>query len=283
MQRSQLKQQGQPHILSMTATPIPRSLALTIYGEYDLSVINEKPAGRKEIMTRYIVPEKRIQCYEFCKSEIRKGNQVFVICPLVEQSESLEVTSVLEEYEKLTKEFDGFAVEYLHGKMKSSEKDEIMLRFRNKEFDLLVSTSVIEVGIDIPDATVIIIEGSERFGLSQMHQFRGRVGRNDKQSYCFLMTTDGLSGDNRARIKAMIDHTDGFALSEIDLEQRGPGSVFGVRQSGVPDLQMASLGDVVMIERARNAADVLLQQDMTLSEYPILQNKLKNYQQKNLD
>lgn len=261
MQRGSLKRHGTPHILSMTATPIPRSLALTIFGEYDITVLSDKPAGRKEIITRYVPESKRIPSYEFCMSEIRKGHQVFVICPLIEESEKMdELASVQTVYEQMLHAIPDARIEYLHGKMPAQDKEHIMQRFKDKEFDILVSTSVIEVGVDIPNASIIMIEGADRFGLSQLHQFRGRVGRSHIQSYCFLFgSRPDLGMESKKRIKAMIDTNDGFELSQIDLKQRGPGSVYGVRQSGVPDVHMASLSDTRLIETARNAASQVLQ------------------------
>lgn len=259
-----------PHLLMMSATPIPRTLALTIYGDQELSVINEMPPGRKPIITKVVHPEARRQANLFIDDQITKGRQVFVICPLIEESEKLEAKSVLQEYERLKHEdFPHRRIEYLHGKMKASEKDEIMQRFKNKEFDILVATSVIEVGIDIPNATMMIIEGAERFGLSQLHQFRGRVGRNDLQSYCFLFTTKREQQSAR-RLKAMTDHTDGFKLAEIDLEIRGPGEVYGLKQSGLPDLKMASIMDGRTIAMAREKAQELLEKDPELRSFRTL-------------
>ena len=260
-----------PHLLMMSATPIPRTLALTIYGDQELSIINEMPPGRKPIITRIIHPDSRRQANLFIDDQISKGKQVFVICPLIEESEILEAKSVLQEYERLKREdFQHRKIEYLHGKMKASEKDEIMKRFKNQEFDVLVSTSVIEVGIDIPNATMMVIEGAERFGLSQLHQFRGRVGRSAVQSYCFLYTTKREQRSAR-RLRAMVDHTDGFKLAEIDLEIRGPGQVYGLRQSGLPDLKIASIMDGRTIAMARQKAAELLEKDGNLSSFPLLQ------------
>jgi len=259
-----------PHLLMMSATPIPRTLALTIYGDQELSIIDEMPPGRKPIITKVVHPEARRQANLFIDDQIGKGRQVFVVCPLIEESEKLEAKSVLEEFERLkTEDFPHRRLTYLHGKMKTAEKDDIMMKFKNKEFDILVATSVVEVGIDIPNATMMIIEGSERFGLSQLHQFRGRVGRNDIQSYCFLYTTKREQRSLR-RLKAMADHTDGFKLAEIDLEIRGPGEVYGLRQSGLADLKMASIMDGRTISMAREKAQEILDQDPGLESFPQL-------------
>lgn len=261
-----------PHLLMMSATPIPRTLALTIYGDQELSVIDEMPPGRKPVITKVVHPEARRQANLFIDDQINKGRQVFVICPLIEESEKLEAKSVLQEFDRLKEmDFPHRRIQYIHGKMKASEKDEIMQKFKDKEYDILVSTSVIEVGIDIPNATMMVIEGSERFGLSQLHQFRGRVGRNDMQSYCFLYTTNREQRSIR-RLKAMADHTDGFKLAEIDLEIRGPGEVYGLRQSGLPDLKMANIMDGRTIAMAREKAQELIDQDAHLNRFPMLKN-----------
>ncbi|MDF2378998.1 MAG: ATP-dependent DNA helicase RecG [Candidatus Gracilibacteria bacterium] len=261
-----------PHLLMMSATPIPRTLALTIYGDQELSVIDEMPPGRKPIITKVVHPDARRQATLFIDDQINKGRQVFVICPLIEESEKLEAKSVLQEFERL-KEFDfpHRKIQYIHGKMKAPEKDEIMRKFKEKEYDILVSTSVIEVGIDIPNASIMVIEGAERFGLSQLHQFRGRVGRNDMQSYCFLYTTNREQRSIR-RLTAMAEHTDGFKLAEIDLDIRGPGEVYGLRQSGLPDLKMANIMDGRTIAMAREKAQEIIDEDVSLSRFPVLKN-----------
>lgn len=259
-----------PHLLMMSATPIPRTLALTIYGDQELSIIHEMPPGRKPIITKVVHPEARRQANLFIDDQIEKGRQIFVICPLIEESEKLEAKSVLVEFERLSKEdFPHRRIAYLHGKMKTSEKDEIMQKFKDKAFDILVATSVVEVGIDIPNATIMVIEGAERFGLSQLHQFRGRVGRNDLQSYCFLYTTKREQRSLR-RLKAMSDYTDGFKLAEIDLDIRGPGEVYGLRQSGLPDLKIASIMDGRTIAMAREKAQEMIDLDPHLRKYPKL-------------
>jgi ATP-dependent DNA helicase RecG len=273
-QRSILKSHGSPHLLSLSATPIPRTLAMTIYGDQDLSVIDQMPAGRLPIITR-IVPEKRRQdAYRWIADRVKTGRQAFVICPLIDESDTLELKSVLTEYENLQKHiFPDLQIGLLHGRLKAAEKDEVMSKFKANQYQILVSTSVVEVGIDVPNATIMMIEGSERFGLSQLHQFRGRVGRGEHQSYCFLFMQNE-SQTAKQRLKAMVDHHSGFKLSEIDLELRGPGQIYGLRQSGIPDLKMASLTDSIGISRARQAAEKIISTDPELKNYPELAKKL---------
>ncbi len=254
-QREVFVRHGSPHVLNMTATPIPRTLALVAYGDQDLSVINEMPPGRMPIETKIVPPKHRETVYRFVEGRIQKGEQVYVICPLIDESDVLdEVKSVKKEYEQLQTVFPEHTVGLLHGKMKSEEKDAVMTAFKNNEIQVLVSTSVIEVGVDVPNATIMLIEGAERFGLSQLHQFRGRVGRGKVQSYCFLYTNSS-SENTVARLKAMTDHTDGFMLAEIDMRLRGPGEVYGVRQSGIPDLKIANLMNGILLDRVRKAAE----------------------------
>jgi ATP-dependent DNA helicase RecG len=300
-----------PHLLSMTATPIPRTLALTIYSDLDLSLITELPKGRKKIITRFIPPEERKKAYSFIKKEIKKGRQVFVICPRIEPSTKAElgvgytnqkkdilgwaeVKAVKEEYEKLSKVvFPDLKVGMLHGKMATKEKEKTMRDFKNKtsrsalcnrppikkKIDILVSTSVIEVGIDVPNATVMMIEGAERFGLAQLHQFRGRVGRSKYQSYCFLFT-DSPAKKTAQRLKALISSENGFQLAEKDLEIRGPGDLTGVRQWGIPDLAMASLKDIFLVERTKEAAKEILIEDPELKKYPLLRERIEEFRKR---
>ncbi len=272
-QRAALKEHGAPHLLSMTATPIPRTLAITIYGDQDLSIIDEMPAGRQEILTRIVPEAKRLDAYRWIEDQIQKGRQAFVICPLIEESETLEVKSVTEEYEKLRAIFPNLQIALLHGRLSKDEKEQIMRDFAANKTNLLVSTSVIEVGIDVPNATIMLIEGAERFGLAQLHQFRGRVGRGEHKSYCFLFPSTKES-EKSTRLKAMEKHHSGFTLSEIDLELRGPGEVFGLKQSGIPDLKMASLSDSETIHKARSSASTLIERDPKLQNHPILQAKI---------
>ena len=280
-----------PHLLSMTATPIPRTLALTIYGDLDLSLIDELPKGRKKVITKIIKPEERKKTYDFIRKEVKKKRQVFVICPRIEKNNDNEqlseaqmnwakVKAVEEEYEKLSKEiFPDLNIGILHGKMTPKEKERIMRDFKNKKTDILVSTSVIEVGIDIPNATVMMIEGAERFGLAQLHQFRGRVGRADHQSYCLLFT-DSHSQKTHQRLKALINSEDGFALAEKDLEIRGPGDFKGARQWGIPDLMMNSLKDISLVEKTRESAKEILIRDSQLKSFPQLRAKLSQFRQR---
>ncbi|MFH1423401.1 MAG: ATP-dependent DNA helicase RecG [Candidatus Nealsonbacteria bacterium] len=286
-QRAKLTRQTTiPHLLSMTATPIPRTLALTLYGDLDLSLINELPVGRKKIITKVVPPAERQKIYSFIKKEIKKGRQAFVICPRIEprakkaNDDSLETRAVKEEYEKLSKKiFPDLRVGMLHGKLATKEKERIMRDFRYKKIDILVSTSVVEVGVDIPNATVMMIEGAERFGLAQLHQFRGRVGRSNWQSYCFLFT-DSPSRKTHQRLKALVTCENGFDLAEKDLEIRGPGDFSGLRQWGIPDLAMTSLNNLPLIEKTRTAAKKILEEDPSLKKYPALWDKLKSFHQR---
>ena len=264
-----------PHLLSMTATPIPRTLALTIYGDLDISTIKQLPRGRQKIITKIVVPADRNKTYNFIKEQIKQKKQIFIICPLIDQSDKLGVKSVTQEYEKLSKEiFPQFKVAMLHGKLKSKEKEDIMKKFKNRKTDILVSTSVIEVGVDIPNATVMIIEGADRFGLAQLHQFRGRIGRGIDQSYCFLFTDSPAKKTNQ-RLHAILTAKDGFELAEKDLKIRGPGDFTGLRQWGLPDLTMASLDDLELIKKSRQAAELTIKNNLINS---VLKQKLKKFQ-----
>lgn len=283
-----------PHLLSMTATPIPRTLSLTVYGDLDLSVIDELPKGRKKILTKIIQPKDKKATYEFIRKQIKEGRQAFVICPRIEPPKAtpeqlaqgllderalswMDVKAVKQEYEKLSKEiFPDLKIGMLHGKMKSKEKEEAMFLFKENVTNILVSTSVVEVGVDIPNASVMMIEGSEKFGLAQLHQFRGRVGRSYFQSYCFLFVDEPGIIHNR-RLKALITCENGFELAEKDLAIRGPGDFTGQRQWGIPDLAMASLSDTVLVSKARNEAKEILIEDPELKKYPLLAQKAKEY------
>ncbi len=255
-QRARLKDKGNPHFLAMTATPIPRTLALTAYGDHDLSVLLEKPGNRKIIKTKVVSPTDRRTVELFIDKQIDDGRQIFVICPLIAGSEADEmkdVKNVEQEAKRLREGFPNRKIAMLHGQMHPRDKEDILRRFKAKEFDILVSTSVIEVGIDVPNSTIIVIEGAERFGLAQLHQFRGRVGRADHQSYCFLFTTTPEQSRS-PRLKAMEEFDSGFQLAEIDLKLRGPGELFGIRQSGLPDFQFPHLFQPELVVKARNAA-----------------------------
>jgi ATP-dependent DNA helicase RecG len=280
-QREYLAKYDYPHILYLSATPIPRTLALTIYGDQDISVIDEMPEGRQVIITRIVPENKRNDAYRWIEDQVKKGRQVYIICPLIDESDKIEVKAVTEEYERLRNfVFKNLRLGLLHGKLPQAEKDMIMSYFAEGTIDVLVSTSVIEVGIDVANASIILIEGSERFGLSQLHQFRGRVGRGEHQSYCFLFT-NSESEENIKRLKAMVQHASGFKLSEIDLELRGPGEVYGVKQSGIPDLKMASLSDSKLIFKARKHAEKMVNLDPELKSHSKLKQKFKKLIEEN--
>lgn len=279
-QRAALRSKGtNPHLLVMTATPIPRSLALTLYGDLDLSVIDELPPGRQEVGTYILFPRERERVYNLIRSQIDEGRQAFIIHPLVEESENSEAKAATEEYEELQKEiFPNHEVILLHGRMSAEGKEEAMLRFRDGEAKILASTTVVEVGVDVPNATVMLIEGANRYGLAQLHQLRGRVGRGAEKSYCILVPENEDAAENE-RLLAMTESNDGFLLAERDLEQRGPGEFLGTRQSGFDDLRLASLTDARMIEKARRHAQELLLADADLSqpEHKALKLALENY------
>jgi len=278
-----------PHLLSMTATPIPRSLALTVYGDLDLSLIDEMPKGKRNVETLLVPQRDRKKTYQIVKEEVKKGKQIFVICPRIEEKEIKEgkedktgwsdVKAVKEEYERLSKKiFPKFKLAMLHGKMPTTEKAQIMKKFKNGKIDILVSTSVIEVGIDIPNATVMLIEGAERFGLSQLHQFRGRIGRTGEQSYCFLFY-NSRSKNAIARLKALSKIENGLELAERDLKIRGPGQFLGTKQWGIPDIAMNALDDFSLVEKTREAAKKILADDPKLKNLPILKQRLGKFSQ----
>jgi len=266
-QRSALRQKGfNPHVLVMTATPIPRTLALTLYGDLDLSVIDELPPGRQTIKTRWLKSAQRTSAYAFLNRQVAEGRQAFIICPLVEESEAIQAKAAVAEYERLSKDvFPDLKLGLIHGRLSAAEKDGVMHKFRAGELDILVSTPVVEVGIDVPNATVMLVESADRFGLSQLHQFRGRVGRGSQQSYCMLLA-ENPSEIGRARLDLIEKIQDGFELAEEDLKLRGPGEFFGTRQSGLPDLRMAKLSDVKLLELARAEAIRLFEQDPGLKQ-----------------
>ena len=261
-----------PHVLNMTATPIPRSLALTLYGELDISVLTEKPKGRLPIETKIVSPNSVDEIYKAIDSKLETGQQMFVVCPLIEESSVLDANSAEKTYENLSKKiFKNRKVGLLHGRMKSVEKQDIMQQFVDRELDILVSTTVIEVGVDVPNATIMMIESAERFGLAQLHQLRGRVGRDAQQGYCYLMLSD--SQPPSRRIRALESSNDGFKLAELDLEIRGPGAIYGTSQHGQLDLRIAKLSDTVLIAEARSAAQKLLDEGVDLLKYPeLMQN-----------
>jgi ATP-dependent DNA helicase RecG len=265
-QRSILRSKGtNPHLLVMTATPIPRSLALTVYGDLDLSVMDELPPGRQPIETHVLTPTERERAYTLVESQVASGHQAFIIYPLVEESEKSELLAATQEHARLQKEiFRKLKLGLLHGRMKPDEKDAVMAAFRDHQYDILVSTTVVEVGVDVPNATVMLVEGANHFGLAQLHQLRGRVGRAGVQSYCLLIPDHEDAAENQ-RLQAMVETTDGFILAERDLQQRGPGEFLGTRQAGyATSLKMANLGDIQMIEKAREQAQALFARDPDL-------------------
>lgn len=268
-QRSKLWQKNSnyyPHMLVMTATPIPRTLAMTLYGDLDVSVIDEMPAGRKPVKTLHRYDSMRLKVFGFMKEEIRKGSQIYVVYPLIEESEKSDLKDLMDGYESICRAFPGIPVSIVHGKMKPDAKDYEMQRFIKGETKIMVATTVIEVGVDVSNAAVMVIENAERFGLAQLHQLRGRVGRGFRQSWCILMTDYKLSKDARIRIETMIRTTDGFDIADVDLKLRGPGDLMGTQQSGVLDLLLADLGkDAVILQTARDAAILLLEKDPQLS------------------
>jgi len=279
-QRGKLIEKGRaPHILTMTATPIPRTIALTLYGDLDLSVIDEMPQGRKEIKTWVVPPQKRGAAYQWIRQQVKdKENQAFIICPLIEESEHETLQSVraaTSEFKRLQKEvFPDLRLGLLHGRLKSKEKSQVLEKFRKGRLDLLVSTPVVEVGIDIPTATIMMIEAAERFGLAQLHQLRGRVGRGSQQSYCLLFTE--LQGERIIKRLRALERTNiGMKLAEMDLHLRGPGELYGTKQHGFAELKIASFSDLPLIEKTREAAHQLIKQDPKLKKYPLLQAKLK--------
>lgn len=253
-----------PHVLVMTATPIPRTLAMTLYGDLDISVIDELPPGRKPIITRHALESKRLALFGFLKKKIREGRQVYIVYPLIRESESLDLKNLMEGYDAVVREFPlpGYAVSIVHGRMKSSDKEFEMQRFISRQTQIMVSTTVIEVGVDVPNATVMVIENSERFGLSQLHQLRGRVGRGADQSYCILMTGDEISSDARKRIQSLVHTSDGFQIAETDLQLRGPGDLEGTRQSGILELKIADIvRDEKILKYSRDMAVRVIDED----------------------
>ena len=267
-QRAELRSKGtNPHLLVMTATPIPRSLALTMFGDLDISVMNVMPVGRQPIATHVLRPQERERAYTMIRAQVRQGNQAFIVYPLIDESEKINVRAAVDDFETLSKQvFPDLKLALLHGRMKPAEKDEAMLKFRDREFDILVSTTVIEVGVDVPNSTLMLIEGADRFGLAQLHQLRGRVGRGSVASTCLLIPTHEDAAEND-RLQAMSTTNDGFELADLDLKLRGPGEFLGTRQAGfASSLKMASITDVALIEKAREQAKSLFERDPELSQ-----------------
>ena len=267
-----------PHLLTMSATPIPRSLALTLYGGLDMSVLREFPQGERKVLTRIIAPAKQKSAYDFIRKKIAQGNQAYFIYPIIEESEKLDTKAAQEEYEKLKRDiFPEFGVGLLHGRMKGLEKERIMKAFLEGEVKLLVATSVVEVGIDVPQASIMVIEGAERFGLAQMHQLRGRIGRRGQGGFCFLFP-NSLGEQTRKRLQALKESNDGFFLAQKDLEIRGPGQLLGIKQAGMPDVAMHALENPELVGAACAAADELLAKNPDLSAFPLLKREVLSYE-----
>ena len=280
-QRAALRTKGtHPHLLVMTATPIPRSLALTLYGDLDISIMDEMPAGRQPVNTHVLRPQERERAFTLLRGQVKDGKQAFIIYPLIEESEKIDARAAVDDYETLSNEvFPDLKLGLLHGRMRPDEKDGTMLKFRDREYHILVSTTVVEVGVDVPNATVMIVEGADRFGLAQLHQLRGRVGRGADQSYCLLIPTHEDKAENE-RLMAMAESNDGFFLAEKDLQLRGPGEFLGTRQSGYASgLRMASITDVKLIEKARLQAQKLFEQDadLSMSEHSLLAEAFERF------
>lgn len=266
-----------PHLLAMTATPIPRSLALTVYGELDVSILNERPRGRKEIITKIVSPPSRASAYAAIDEQLAAGRQAYVICSLIADSSASDRKSVEAEYKRLKNSIFGHRrIAQLHGKMSAAEKDRIMQDFKDKKYDILVSTTVVEVGVDVPNATIMMIEDADNFGLSQLHQLRGRVGRGDHQSYCYLML--GTNNKPSQRLREIEKSNDGFHLAEVDMQLRGPGEIYGRMQHGALNLQIATLADTQLIARAQKAAKRFIASGEPLEDYPLLAEKVRHNQ-----
>ncbi len=276
-QRTLLRSRAKlPHFLTTTATPIPRTVALTLYGDLDLSIIDELPKNRQKIKTHVVPNKKRKDAYKFIEKKVKEGDQAYIITPLIEESETLQsAKAATVEFEKLKKVFPKLNLGLLHGRLKGKEKEEVMQKFKDKQLDILISTTVVEVGMDVTNATIMVIESAERFGLAQLHQLRGRVGRGFKQSYCLLFM-GAEDSSSKARLKNLEKINDGMKLAELDLKIRGSGEIFGVRQSGRFEFKLASFSDIYLVEKTRRAAFDLLKLDPTLDKYPTLQAQLDN-------
>lgn len=269
-QRSKLWQKNAdfyPHVLVMTATPIPRTLAMTLYGDLEISVIDELPKGRKPIKTTHRFDSHRLQVNGFIKTQLDAGRQIYIVYPLIEESEKLDLKHLMDGYESIARAFPEVPISIVHGQMKPEAKDYEMARFVKGETKIMVATTVIEVGVDVPNASVMVIESAQRFGLSQLHQLRGRVGRGAEQSYCILMTDHKLSAESKTRIETMVRTNNGFEIAETDLKLRGPGDLMGTQQSGALDLLIADLGkDGELLQQAREAAQLVLEKDPLLQQ-----------------
>lgn len=272
------EQEGVPHLLSMTATPIPRSLALVLYGDLDRSVLDEYPAGRKPIATKVVEPGREEVVYESMRKQMDSGRQVFVVCPLIEESDALGANSVNDVHKEFSVgPFKGYSVTMLHGRMKTKEKDDVMRSFAKGEAQMLISTTVVEVGVDVPNATVMYIEGAERFGLAQLHQLRGRVGRGEHASACYLHPSGTLGAVARMRLQAVVESQDGFDLAEKDLQLRGAGNIFGVEQSGFDQFKLGTMNDIDLMGSAKDFSKEILDESPDLGIYPQLRDRLQEY------
>jgi ATP-dependent DNA helicase RecG len=286
MQRAVLMEKGlSPDVLVMTATPIPRTLSLTLYGDLDVSILDELPPGRKPVKTYWRSEGKRSEIYRFVRSKIDEGAQAYIVFPLVEESEKVDLKAAIEGYENLKAEvFANYNIGLLHGRMKSEDKEQAMADFKSGKIQILVSTTVIEVGVDVPNATVMVIENAERFGLPQLHQLRGRVGRGEKSAYCFLIAKHPVSNEAKVRLETLTKTNDGFKIAEVDLQLRGPGEFFGTKQHGLPQLRIADLvKDTELLLKAREEAFNLAKQDhqiLQLENMPVRAHFFKNYREK---
>jgi ATP-dependent DNA helicase RecG len=269
----QAKAGHMPHVLHMTATPIPRSLALTLYGELDVSVLDEMPPGRQTIKTEICSPVSSSKLFQKIDKQLAAGRQMFVVCPLIVESEASKGLSAEETFMQLSKhDFKHRKIALLHGRLKAADKEGVMRDFLSHKYDILVSTTVIEVGVDVPNATIMMIIGAERFGLAQIHQLRGRVGRSSHQSYCYLMLSDSKMPSQRLRV--LETTSDGFKLADLDLELRGPGAIYGTIQHGALDLRIAKLSDIKLIASARKTAQQFIDKKENLANYPHLDAKV---------
>jgi ATP-dependent DNA helicase RecG len=267
LQRALLQSKGKnPDILVMTATPIPRTLAMTVYGDLDVSVIDEMPPERIPIITEYIPEERRKWMYKFIREKVAAGSSIYIVYPLIEETEKSDLKAAVQGFESLKKLFPDFRLGLLHGKLSSPEKLVVMTEFKERRLDILVATTIVEVGLDVKSANVMVIEHGERFGLSQLHQLRGRVGRSGVQSFCFILSGDRVGDDGKRRIEVITSTTDGFKIAEADLDIRGPGEVLGTRQHGMPDLRVARITDTRLVELARRLAFEMVEDDPSLNK-----------------
>jgi len=281
MQRTLLRKKAHnPDVLVMTATPIPRTLALTLYSDLDYSVIDELPPGRGRITTLLFSSKQKDEIYRLIREEIKKGRQAYIVYPIIEESEKTDLRSAVTGKKAFEKVFPEFTISLIHGRMKAQEREEIMASFKNGEIDILVSTTVIEVGVDVPNATLMLIIHAERFGLSQLHQLRGRIGRSSHPSYCILVAYEPYGEEAGRRLDIMLKSNDGFRIAEEDLNIRGPGEFFGTRQSGMPDLRIANIvRDAILLEEARKEAFSIIGRDPDLKAYPLLRKSLETFWQ----